>query len=558
MNRKNLTAAVLAGLAGAAGIVGSAQAVNINPDGLGQVLIYPYYTTNGLNQTVLSVVNTTDFAKAVKVRFKEGKNSREVLDFNLYMSPWDVWTASISRLDETPFLVTNDTTCTVPYLYGNGGKQDFLPYAMNDTGNPDELGPISRATEGYFEMIEMGVLTNEDEGSAAAAKHDPDTGMPDDCGQLARAWTIFDDRENDIGYWLENPLQDIEAPIGGLFGGAAIVNVVTGYMVSYEAKAIERFADRVDPDLEPLHNPPGDSSPSLNSGGLRRADVFANGVVVNSGILDRGVDAVSFVFMHDAIMNEYTTELAVAASTEWVMTFPTKAYYVYGEEAGGEPGEILDDEDVLPPFTTAWDGDGACEVVLLTTIWDREEQSIFTEIPPGNEIPPIVSPRPPGVIDPVNPLFPFQLCYETSVISFGENSINELDKTRILGSSNWHKFDNEELGFEYGWASIRMDRYPYDRNGNGFVDFDNPNADDTEEYPTSEAELNRDPLGTLQGLPVTGFSVNRFLNLFTGPNNELANYGGIFQHKGTRKLSSNAVFCDDCLPGVIGIEGEAD
>ena len=34
MNRKNLTAAVLAGLAGAAGIVGSAQAVNINPDGL--------------------------------------------------------------------------------------------------------------------------------------------------------------------------------------------------------------------------------------------------------------------------------------------------------------------------------------------------------------------------------------------------------------------------------------------------------------------------------------------------------------------------------------------
>jgi len=88
MNRKNLTAAVLAGLAGAAGIVGSAQAVNIDPDGLGQVLIYPYYTTNGGNVTLLSVVNTTDEAKAVKVRFKEGKNSREVLDFNLYMSAW--------------------------------------------------------------------------------------------------------------------------------------------------------------------------------------------------------------------------------------------------------------------------------------------------------------------------------------------------------------------------------------------------------------------------------------------------------------------------------------
>jgi hypothetical protein len=69
MNRKNLTAAVLAGLAGAAGIAGSAQAVNVNPDGLGQVLLYPYYTTNNGNQTIVSVVNTTNQAKAVKVRF---------------------------------------------------------------------------------------------------------------------------------------------------------------------------------------------------------------------------------------------------------------------------------------------------------------------------------------------------------------------------------------------------------------------------------------------------------------------------------------------------------
>jgi len=53
MNRKNLTAAVLAGLAGIAGIAGTAQAVNLNPDGLGQVLIYPYYTTNGGNDTLL-------------------------------------------------------------------------------------------------------------------------------------------------------------------------------------------------------------------------------------------------------------------------------------------------------------------------------------------------------------------------------------------------------------------------------------------------------------------------------------------------------------------------
>jgi hypothetical protein len=536
MNRKNLTAAVLAGLAGAAGIVGSAQAVNINPDGLGQVLIYPYYTTNGFNQTLLSVVNTTNEAKAVKVRFKEGKNSREVLDFNLYMSPWDVWTAALSSIDGIPFLSTADTTCTVPYIYGNGGTQAFLPWAMNDTGVPDEYGDISRATEGYFEMIEMGVLTNDSENSALAALHVD--GEPLDCQQLVDAWTVFDDKDNLLGYWLhpdQGPLTDIEAPIGGLFGGAAIVNVLTGYMASYDAKAINAFAADAASFKGPLHNPPGDSSPSLNSGDVFKGSVFVNGLSVDS-LFGKSIDAVSYVFMHDTIMNEYTTEMSVLAGTEWVMTFPTKSYYVYPEESGST--------EALAPFTTVWDGEGACEVVVLATIWDREEQTIINPTIPGDEIPPIVSPRPPGQIDPTNPIIPFELCYETSVISFGENRIipkPEGNITPILGSANFHEINNEALGFEYGWARLNMDNYPYDRNGNGRVDFDNPNLDDSEVYDTSEADLSRDPLGNLEGLPVTGFSVNRFLNFFTGPDNQLANYGGIYQHKATRKLTSGIV-----------------
>ena len=41
--KKSLHVAVLAGL-GALGAAGTANAVHINPDGEGQVLIYPYYT----------------------------------------------------------------------------------------------------------------------------------------------------------------------------------------------------------------------------------------------------------------------------------------------------------------------------------------------------------------------------------------------------------------------------------------------------------------------------------------------------------------------------------
>src|SRR5205085_7551037 len=119
--QKSLYAA-LAGL-GALGATGAAQAVNVNPDGLGQVLIYPYYTTRAdpagnIYNSLLSVVNSTSSAKAVKVRFLEGKNSREVLDFNLYLSPRDVWVAGIvgagAAAGGGAGIYTNDKSCTTP------------------------------------------------------------------------------------------------------------------------------------------------------------------------------------------------------------------------------------------------------------------------------------------------------------------------------------------------------------------------------------------------------------------------------------------------------------
>jgi hypothetical protein len=66
--RKALFTAVLAGL----GAAGTAEAVYLNPNGTGQVLVYPYYTVQSSGgaswNTYLSVVNTTTRAKAVKVR----------------------------------------------------------------------------------------------------------------------------------------------------------------------------------------------------------------------------------------------------------------------------------------------------------------------------------------------------------------------------------------------------------------------------------------------------------------------------------------------------------
>src|SRR4029078_12398770 len=75
----------LAGL-GTLGLAGAANAVMVNPNGLGQVLIYPYYTVRSpagagvaTYNTLLSIVNTTASTDSVKVRLRAGTESHEGL-----------------------------------------------------------------------------------------------------------------------------------------------------------------------------------------------------------------------------------------------------------------------------------------------------------------------------------------------------------------------------------------------------------------------------------------------------------------------------------------------
>src|SRR4051812_2287428 len=123
---KALQGALAAALA--ASSCSTAHAVYQDPSGIGQALIYPYYSvqTAGGNSfnTYLSVTNTTTRAKALKVRFREGKNSRTALSFNLYLSPNDVWTAAMGPGDATAAspatLYTADKSCTSPPIPPEG------------------------------------------------------------------------------------------------------------------------------------------------------------------------------------------------------------------------------------------------------------------------------------------------------------------------------------------------------------------------------------------------------------------------------------------------------
>ena len=122
----------------AAGVV--AQEVSQNE--AGDLAIIPYYTVEDGQNTGMHIINTTPHTQVVKVRLRRGSDSKDALDFNLVMSPYDEWTANIGAGGDTGVQVTtNDTTCTVP-AFNNGVAQMPPTYAEG-------------ATEGYVEIIGM-------------------------------------------------------------------------------------------------------------------------------------------------------------------------------------------------------------------------------------------------------------------------------------------------------------------------------------------------------------------------------------------------------------------
>ena len=517
MKRNSLTTALLAGLAGAAGLASSANALNLNPDGLGQVLIYPYYTVNKSNQTLVSVVNTTNRVKAVKVRFVEGRNSKEVLDFNLYLSPFDVWTGAVAATGATGpgVLFTNDTSCTVPAIPAagvafrsfqyTGANQDWTT-ATTAASLAALLGSIERTREGHLEMIEMGLL-NLGTGSTQLAEEATHTagGIPANCGALLAAWVPG-------GGWVTNRLADIDVPSGGLYGQGTIVEVRNGTLHTYNADAIEGFySNAIQPGF--LHFNPGFISPDLgdadNGAGLINVNIFAgNGNLVQQTVPARArvlgtnnaysFDAVSLLYMHDAIYNEYVTEPGLGATSEWVITFPTKEAYV----------DVATNAAVRPPFTNAFRDDGsACEQIGID-YWNREEQAPGST--PGSvdfsPLPPSGSPTVPA------------LCFEAQVFSFNQSAVGAGQPSSIFGSTYASNINTTRVSgpaFTNGWARIT---------------FDAP-------APGRQNVLNNaiNQVGGLAfaGLPVTGFWSANYVNTNAAPG-ALANYSGAYRHRASR------------------------
>ena len=136
----------------------------------GDLALVPYYTVRGQWVTGIHIVNTSDMTQVVKFRVRRATDGMNALDFNIVMSPKDVYAGFLSD-DQNGNIAWSspDTTCTAPATQAN---RLTMP-------------PIYRvgAESGYVEIIAMGQAA-DDQPIAVAAKHSATTSMPLDCAAV--------------------------------------------------------------------------------------------------------------------------------------------------------------------------------------------------------------------------------------------------------------------------------------------------------------------------------------------------------------------------------------
>ena len=531
--KKSLHAAVLAGL-GALGVAGTANAVHINPEGLGQVLLYPYYTVRGNNITAMSIVNSTSLTKFVKVRFLEGKNSKEVLDFNLFLSPQDVWTGVILPTATGAKIETGDNSCVTPSdLFGNatgGIRSGGGAYLLNDFKNFVYTNPTAdsiytsndRTREGYIEVLEMGIITVA--ATAAFAKHA--NGVPNNCAALDAFDATLGAPANIFSNTVGATTNVLAAPGGGLAGRASLFNAANGTNYAYDVTAIDGWA------TTPQYSAAGSLAPSLTAGtGLSTvSNVFVTStptaITAPTGAQSTGVvtstwatsqDAMSAIFMRNTVINEFITDAATISKTDWVITMPTKR------------GTLLALPAAPNPFSNIFDasaaGIGACDAYTFNA-WNREEGTITAA--PGTILP---SPTPPAVSAAGQ-----NLCWEANVVEFGSTGLlGSNNNTRLLnGFDVFTATGATTTGAAFATLSRRVLQGP---NGWAFLGFGaTALAVQAKQVLTpAGSALNgvadAAPFRSTYGLPVIGTAFHNYTN-----SGVASAFGGVIPHKFTRDV----------------------
>ena len=500
-------------------------ALSLAEGGVGNMLLVPYYTAQNGNMTVLHVVNTdTTNGKAVKVRFRGAANSDDVMDFQVFMSPGDVWTAAVTAgANGVAQIVTADNTCTVPAL-GKGTPQSFSTGRLDP--NKSDADKANGTREGYVEIFNMadipndklytvGTVANSNSALYTAIKHVNAVAPCSVAGSTSEA-TLFNTAL--VNYTTENAAANagFNTPTGGLMGDWYVINVpetttFSGASTAVVANGRGNFVHfpQIDTPVSVAAIDDFTADPLLRTDSLK-VDGLAFGATpaVAAGNYDlpdmstpylaadinkpkAQAIALTSALAVTSVTNQYANDESITAKTDWVFSMPTRRYSVaanYSAITGTTPANDANTAyrlfsnlaPVLPnaaataqdewffaantPVST--DGSGnICVKADGQRFWDREETTAGASTPG-----PVFSPRTPGVAAVV------ALCGEASVLSFKD-----------LG--------NSVLASSVARSTLTSGTYT---NGWGVV--------------TTANAIGAAPAGMVQGLPLLGASFIKLTN----------------------------------------------
>ena len=478
--KKNVLALSIATMIGGLGFAGTASAaLSVSESGTGHMLLVPYYNAQNGNMTVFHVVNTDTNGKAMKVRFRGASNSDDVLDFQVFMSPGDVWTAAVvAGSDGVANLVTADGTCTLPAI----AKNTPVPFVLDRL--PSTMSAADKANntrEGYVEIFNMADVDSNAIYTVAGATN-----------QRAPLFTATK-HVNGVAPCTDAVLQGtlitaaattgLKAPTDGLTGSWYIMNVPQTTTFSGAASAIK--AESTDTTIN-VFSPQNTGGATLASADpLFRANIIpaqhydvpdlSTPYITANATAEAQATALTAALAHNAVINQYANDASVSAKTDWVFSMPTRRYAI----AANYAATVGQGNQTVTTYPTALAADKAaayriinngvtsyftteantsvnaagqiCAKSVGTVFYDREETfktsgAVFS----------------PGTVTKT------PLCGEVSVLSFADAGAS------VLGASVART--NVTGAYNNGWGVIGFAAPGVPVIGSAFIKLTNPSA----------------------------------------------------------------------------------
>lgn len=515
--KKNVLALSIATMVGGLGFAGAANAaLQVNESGAGHILMVPYYTAQNGNMSVFHITNTDrEIGKAVKVRFRGASNSDDVLDFQVFMSPGDVWTAAVSKDPATGLakLTTGDNSCTYPPIPAGG--VNFVTDRLTNKAW-DAAAQAEQTLEGYVEILTMSdipkatTVAGEKNSLYKAIKHV--NGVAPCTPEVLQATLAEVTPAATYSLTVDgttNPDPDLVAPgaTPSLTGQWYVMNVeqTTAFSAAMPAIAADTAPLNV---FSPQKNGAAaltTADPLMAVGAIEAQfyDVPDLSTPYEAGAATAAAQAIALTnaIARTAVINQYASDAGIDAKTDWVFSMPTRRYSIAANydaktatgastttgitaadagttvTTGGvtlDPASfgyrVVNELVVGNEFTAVGTGALAavnggktsvntagqiCLTASATKFWDREE---VTSVAAGDQ--PVFSPGTPS--KPAT----FDLCGEVSVLAFSADE-------SALGA----KLSRQNVDAKYvnGWGEVSF-AGPVPVLGSAFVKLSNPNA----------------------------------------------------------------------------------